>query len=881
MKKTLKKLSVFMMAMAISGTLFAQVPQKFNYQGIARDNKGNPLVQQRMTLKLTILPTSDATEGEYEEIQTVTTNEFGLYHLQIGVGNPLKGEMKTVKWETGNKYIKVAIDSKGGNEFVEAGTTQLLSVPYAIYADKAGMAKSTASSDRAGNVSTSASGTGTVNFLSKFTAANTIYNSQIFDNGTNIGIGTISPSAKFQITQNSTNVLEHIRMQNISPSGAGRFTMYSDGGSNYATFTKYGSTTSGGYAGIVSLYPFGNLLAFGNNGLAANDGLGRFLISTAGNVGISIFKNGTSKLKFHADFNSENVGIGGNASPASRVHFNNTDGSDIDIRLTNIITGHTAADGLEIEMQDLNARIINRENAPIIFGTNNIEKARLTSNGFLGIGTTVPATTLDVNGQIKIQGGTPGIGKVLTSDATGLASWTTITGVTSVNGNTGAVTTIDGTGSVGYVPHFTAPKLIGNSIIKIDSARVGINTATPHGEIQLGNNTNNRKVVLYEAANNNSAFYGFGVNSGILRFQIPTGANYAFYSQAGNVDVSNEIMRLTSSGNLGLGTNLPTEKLTVFGNALIGSGGNLTVESGNLTVTTGNAIVQNGDLSVPQGEVGIGGAPVTGTRLRVVGNANITGSATVYSNVNITTGDLSVAAGDVITTAGDVVASTGDVIIGTAGELKMGNGVSNRKLVMYEQAPNVHQFYGFGVNAGMVRYQIPTTASSHVFYAGTSTTASNELVRILGNGNVGIGLSAPTAQLQLSTNSASKPTSSSWTISSDARLKTVDGVYTKGLSEILKLNTIAYHYKKGNARNLPTEEQGIGFVAQELQQVFPEAVKQDSDGYLSVDIHPVLISYINAIKELNENNEQLKKQVESQQNQYNQLLKRLDALEKK
>lgn len=881
MKKTLKKLSVFMMAMAISGTLFAQVPQKFNYQGIARDNKGNPLVQQRMTLKLTILPASDATEGEYEEIQTVTTNEFGLYHLQIGDGNQLKGEMKTVKWETGNKYIKVAIDSKGGNDFVDAGTTQLLSVPYAIYADKAGMAKSTASTDRAGTVSTSAAGTGTVNFLSKFTAANTIYNSQIFDNGTNIGIGTISPSAKFQITQNSTNVLEHIRMQNISPSGAGRFTMYSDGASNYATFTKYGSTTSGGYAGIVSLYPFGNLLAFGNNGLAANDGLGRFLISTAGNVGISIFKNGTSKLKFHADFNSENVGIGGNASPASRVHFNNTDGSDIDIRLTNTITGHTAADGLEIEMQDLNARIINRENAPIIFGTNNIENARLTSNGFLGIGTTVPATTLDVNGQIKIQGGTPGIGKVLTSDATGLASWTTITGVTSVNGNTGAVTTIDGTGSVGYVPHFTAPKLIGNSIIKIDSARVGINTATPHGEIQLGNNTNNRKVVLYEAANNNSAFYGFGVNSGILRFQIPTGANYAFYSQAGNVDVSNEIMRLTSSGNLGLGTNLPTEKLTVFGNALIGSGGNLTVESGNLTVTTGNAIVQNGDLSVPQGEVGIGGAPVAGTRLRVVGNANITGSATVYSNVNITTGDLSVAAGDVITTAGDVVASTGDVIIGTAGELKMGNGVSNRKLVMYEQAPNVHQFYGFGVNAGMVRYQIPTTASSHVFYAGTSTTASNELVRILGNGNVGIGLSAPTAQLQLSTNSASKPTSSSWTISSDARLKTVDGVYTKGLSEILKLNTVAYHYKKGNARNLPTEEQGIGFVAQELQQVFPEAVKQDSDGYLSVDIHPVLISYINAIKELNENNEQLKKQVETQQNQYNELLKRLDALEKK
>ena len=80
----------------------------------------------------------------------MTTNEFGLYNLQIGNGTALKGEMKTVKWETGNKYIKVMIDPAGESEFVDAGTSQLLSVPYAIYADKVGMAKTTASSDRAG-----------------------------------------------------------------------------------------------------------------------------------------------------------------------------------------------------------------------------------------------------------------------------------------------------------------------------------------------------------------------------------------------------------------------------------------------------------------------------------------------------------------------------------------------------------------------------------------------------------------------------------------------------------------------------------------------------------------------------------------------------------
>jgi chaperonin cofactor prefoldin len=144
--------------------------------------------------------------------------------------------------------------------------------------------------------------------------------------------------------------------------------------------------------------------------------------------------------------------------------------------------------------------------------------------------------------------------------------------------------------------------------------------------------------------------------------------------------------------------------------------------------------------------------------------------------------------------------------------------------------------------------------------------------------NVGIGISVPTFQLQLSTNSAAKPTSSTWTISSDARLKTVDGTYNRGLSDVLKLNTVKYHYNKGNARNLPTEEQGYGFVAQELQQVYPEAVKQNEDGYLSVDFHPVLVSYINAIKELNTKAENQTKELYLMKKQNESLQQQIDEL---
>ena len=75
----------------------AQAPQKFNYQGIARDLKGNPIGKQQLGLKISVLPTEDATQPEYEETQLVSTNEFGLYTLQIGNGTPLTGKMETVK----------------------------------------------------------------------------------------------------------------------------------------------------------------------------------------------------------------------------------------------------------------------------------------------------------------------------------------------------------------------------------------------------------------------------------------------------------------------------------------------------------------------------------------------------------------------------------------------------------------------------------------------------------------------------------------------------------------------------------------------------------------------------------------------------------------
>jgi len=150
---------------------------------------------------------------------------------------------------------------------------------------------------------------------------------------------------------------------------------------------------------------------------------------------------------------------------------------------------------------------------------------------------------------------------------------------------------------------------------------------------------------------------------------------------------------------------------------------------------------------------------------------------------------------------------------------------------------------------------------------------------------VGIGVTSPTHQLQLSTDDAAKLTTSVWNITSDMRLKTLDGNYTKGLKDILQLNTIMYHYAKGNARNLATDAQGYGFSAQEVQKIFPEAVNTEKDGYLSLNIHPILVAYVNAFKEQQQQIETLQKEVETEKNNtkaaMEQLQQQLQALEKK
>ena len=133
--KTLKALAVFML---LGFAVQAQAPQKFNYQAIARNQGGAELTGQALGIRVSILDGSPGGTIVYQETHTKTTNNFGLFNLEVGEGTVVSGSFANIGWGSGPKYIKTEIDPAGGNVYTVAGTSQLISVPYAIYAGNSG-----------------------------------------------------------------------------------------------------------------------------------------------------------------------------------------------------------------------------------------------------------------------------------------------------------------------------------------------------------------------------------------------------------------------------------------------------------------------------------------------------------------------------------------------------------------------------------------------------------------------------------------------------------------------------------------------------------------------------------------------------------------------
>jgi len=132
MKKII--LSIFTNLLLLA-SFFAQSPEKMSYQAVIRNNANNLVINSSVGIQISILQNTGTVV--YSEIHTTTTNANGLVSLEIGTGSITSGNFSTIDWSNGPYFIKTETDPTGGINYTISGTTQLLSVPYALHAKTA------------------------------------------------------------------------------------------------------------------------------------------------------------------------------------------------------------------------------------------------------------------------------------------------------------------------------------------------------------------------------------------------------------------------------------------------------------------------------------------------------------------------------------------------------------------------------------------------------------------------------------------------------------------------------------------------------------------------------------------------------------------------
>ena len=190
-------------------------------------------------------------------------------------------------------------------------------------------------------------------------------------------------------------------------------------------------------------------------------------------------------------------------------------------------------------------------------------------------------------------------------------------------------------------------------------------------------------------------------------------------------------------------------------------------------------------------------------------------------------------------------------VFGAVG-LPVNSGTTPTGIARLSQAGGVGVVdFGFGGASGAGWLQATSSAN----------LATNFAFLINPNGgNVGIGTTAPTDTLSVN-GTASKPGGGTWAVFSDERLKNIKGNFTNGLSAVMRLQPLRYEYKTDNALGIKSQGEHIGFGAQAVQRVIPEAVTQNANGYLMVNNDPIIWTMLNAIKEQQTEIVELKRQI--------------------
>jgi hypothetical protein len=133
----MKKIITICVAILMATSVFAQAPEKISYQAVVRDGSNNLVASSTVGMRIQLLQDSEFGDAVYVETQTPTSNANGLVSLEIGEGIVVSGTFASIDWANGPYFIKTETDPTGGTSYTISGTSQLLSVPYALHAKTA------------------------------------------------------------------------------------------------------------------------------------------------------------------------------------------------------------------------------------------------------------------------------------------------------------------------------------------------------------------------------------------------------------------------------------------------------------------------------------------------------------------------------------------------------------------------------------------------------------------------------------------------------------------------------------------------------------------------------------------------------------------------
>jgi hypothetical protein len=363
---------------------------------------------------------------------------------------------------------------------------------------------------------------------------------------------------------------------------------------------------------------------------------------------------------------------------------------------------------------------------------------------------------------------------------------------------------------------------------------------------------------------------------------IPTG-NFGIYEATG--------FKNFFTGNVGIGTNDPMARLHIVGatppmvpvgagtnaspalQVIGGKGGDTSDGMGMEAGKGGNIMVQGGNGGsgfhafggaggdvILQGGIGGGGGGFGGSiRLRagtgpsggdIRGAIFLEGGAVYVDSI----GDFRI---DALGNPG------GRFIVQAGGHVGIGADTPLAKFHIGDNGGRI-LFGGGGCASGHVGigFAASLTCTNYSLLGNGTDTLINRLtngriefrennvtqISIIPGGRLGINTTAPDQHLTVN-GGASKPGGGSWAIFSDERLKNIKGRFTSGLKAVMQLQPIRYEYKPNNALDIKLDGESIGFSAQAVQKIIPEAVVTNDKGYLLVNNDPIMWTMLNAIKE--------------------------------